>query len=443
MDDAAAGPDRDVTDRLTRFARSRDPRALWPRLSKADLVTARRRLEAVSRGVIAGHAAVRLDAGNEHEACALGAAAFMSGVGALIGRWIEDGRVQAAPAAAAIFAEHLDHGRRRAERIERGLIPVLDAMLARGVVPVVVKGFHTARAYAEEAGVRPMSDVDLVVQPSQIDSVEAAFREAAFLPTGPRTRPYKRDWMAAGVDRRVFSVDHVDARSPWRVEVHESLDRDFRARRFARLDSERDGVAPFVVAGRALLAPAQPLLLLTLACQISSELDVMRLMRVIDLVRVIKADRANGKLEWEAVLDAFRRTGVARYAFPGLALAEDLVPGTVDERVLQMAHGASTVASRYTVARLRPAATWTDQRDLMSLCMWADNPLEVGVTLGAAIARSVSRGPTAAFAVWRAMIRRALAGDLSLRPPDEQSAQPSAPGFPPLPSYSPSLTASE
>lgn len=419
-------PDRIVTERMRQFLQSRDPRVLWPALTASALTAARGAIERVVRAVLADERHVMLEAHGDREAYALSIAAFTSGTGALLACWMEDRRVQTPSAVQALFARQLDHGRRRAARVQRGVLPAFDALLARSITPIVIKGFHTALAYCEEPGVRPMSDVDIVVSPACIDDAEAALEAAGFLPTTRRVRPYKRDWMATNVDPRVFSVERTDARSRWQLELHESFDRDFPGGVDARLGSEGHHVVPFVVAGRTLLAPAQPLLSLVLACQISSELDSMRLMRLIDLVRVIRADRAHGKLDWDEVLAAFRRTGAARFAYPALALAEDLAPSTIDQRVLASARKACTWGIRHTVKRLVPGGGSMDRSNLIMMLMWAESPLGVVRSAMRVLARSMSRGRPGIIA-WRALLRRIAAGAFSFGPPDEGQRETTPP----------------
>ena len=371
------------------------------------------------RAVLADETQVVLDAHGKDAIYALTVAGFTTGTGPLLARWMEDGRVQAPSAVRDAFAVQLEHGRRRAARMQQGVLPAFDALLARGITPVIVKGFHTALAYCEEPGVRPMSDVDIVVPPGCIDDAEAALGAAGFRPTTRRVRPYTRNWIAANVDPRVFSIERADARSRWHLELHESFDRYFANDADAHLDGERHHVGPIHVAGRTLLAPAQPLLFLVLACQLSSELGTMRLMRLIDLVRVIRATRAQGTLEWDDVLAAFRRTGAARFAYPALALADDLAPGTIDPRVLSSARAASGWGVRHTVRRLVPSGTLVERTSVITMFMWTSSPFGVISSLIRKLTRHVSPNGEGS-AKWRALLRHSMSGALSVGAPDER-----------------------
>lgn len=413
----AEHPEPIVTARLQRFLRSRDPRTLWPELSADALSRARREIERVVRAVLAGRADVMLP--DDEGSYPLKIAAFTTGTGALLGRWIEDGRLRSSATMRTLLLQQLEQGRLSAARIEADLLPALDALRARDITPIVVKGFHTARAYCEEPGVRPLADVDLLIRPDQVDVAEATLAKVGFQPRFRRLNPYRCHWIRRDVDPRPFSIEGIDARSPWEIDLHESLDRLFVMLR-SNFDGERHCVGPFGLAGRQLLAPAQPLLLLVLATQLSQELQSLRLMRLIDLVRVVRADRARGLLDWDAVLDTFRRTDSARFVYPALALAEDLAPGTIDERVLEAARTASSRTMRRAVQRLAPAGDTFDSTKVAILFMWANGPREVLKMLAGLAVREIRLGPRHLLVRLRVLLRHLASGAFTFAAPDER-----------------------
>jgi len=414
-------PPDEVSRRLAEFARTQDPATLWPGLDEARRVAAARSMEAVVRRVLAGESSVPLDPRSEHTAYALGVAGHTTGMGPALGRWIEKGLVTAAAGPAAFFAEHLISGRSRAPRIEREVLPAIDALLARNITPVVLKGFHTASTYFEEPGVRPMADVDLLVDPREIANAEDALRSAGFRPNSEALRPYKRDWLGPSVEDRVYSVERSDPRSKWALELHASLDRIYHPGVVAHLDGERARTQPFGVAGRPLLALAPALLVIYLASHSSQELDSMRLIRIYELATVIRAERAAGRLDWDEVIAILERTGTARFTYPALTLVEDLAPQTVDPRVLAMARDASTAAARHTVPRLAPAGGSSDDRAVLRQMMWTRGVVGVlqrflRIFWPAAFDRpgDVPRG-------WAVRLRRIRRGILSFRAKNERS----------------------
>ncbi len=413
-------PDAGVTERLRRFEDTRDSRVLWPGLTEMAAAAANAAVERAVRAVLANDPHATLAGEGSGALYALTIAGYTTGTGPMIARWIEDGRIRAPDPVRNVFALQLEHGRRRAERMEHGVLPAFDALLDRGITPVAIKGFHLGRCrqYCEEPGVRPMTDVDIVVPPESVTDAEAALTAAGFLPVAPAARPYKRNWRATNIDPRIFSLERSDARSRWQVELHVTFDRPFPNGLSARLDGERHTVVPFEVAGRKLLAPAQPLLFLLLASHSSSELGALRLLRLIDLVRVVRADRASGRLDWDEVETRLQRSSALRFTYPAIALAESLAPGTFDARLLESAYTASTWGVRHTVKNLVPGGT-SSRASLIAMFMWDPSPFAIVRSAVAKVVRS-ALGRGAGIAEWREAFRRLTSRTFGLAPPDER-----------------------
>ena len=412
----------EVSRRLERYARTKDPAAMWPGVTETARASAAREVERVTRAVIAGETDIRIDPHGTHDNYALAIAGHATGMAPMLGYWIERGTVTASTANAQRFALYLDHARRRNTRMTRDVAPALDAFAAHDIPTVVLKGFHTAHAYFPEPGTRRMADVDLLVSPNRIGDAEAALRDAGFRAGGAALRPYKRNWIPPTVDLRVFSLELPDERNPWTIELHASLDRVFHPGTVARLDAERDHLERQEIAGRSLLVLGQPLLLLTLACHCSQELDGSRLLRLFEMVQVVRTDGAESRLDWDEVVAMVKRTRVARFTYPAFALVDALSPGTVDPRVLAIGRRDSTWAARHTVARLVPAGASIDHRGVVRQIMWVRGPIAVAQRLLRFLWPAAFTSPRGVGSGWRARLRRMRDGALSLRAPDERSA---------------------
>lgn len=419
LDDAA--PELQLSEiarRRARFAETQDPEALWPGLDEPTRRAAVQEVGRVTRAVLAGACAVAIALDHPRESYALGVAGHITGMGPLLGRWLEDGALTANEPTRARLANHLAHGRRRAQRIEDEVVPALDALLDLGITPVALKGAHTAHVYFEERGARRMSDVDLLIPPDRVADVERALERLGYAPQSPAEHPYKRDWLAPGVDARLYSVEWQDARSVWTLELHSSLDRVYHPGAVAPLDSERDVVVSCDYGGRPLRALAPPLLLAMLACHASQELDGSRLLRLVEIVRVARGFGEVAPVDWDEVLAVLERTGTARFAYPALALAEELAPGAVDPRALALGREQSTWAARHTVDALSPDGGSLDARGLLRQSMWTRSPLAVANR----IARSLwPATPGGGWRGWQIRLRRWRQGLLSLRAPDERN----------------------
>ena len=411
----------DVAQRLDAFGATKDPAALWPTLSEARRVAAARELERVTRAVLAGAHAIALDPDTGHSPYALGVAGHTTGMGPVIGRWIERGIVTASDRTSAFFAEHLISGRSRNARIEREVLPAIDALLAHGVTPVVLKGFHTSRVYFDEIGTRPMADVDLLIDANEVATAEAALESAGFRPDSAPLRPYKRDWIGVDVDDRVYSVERSDPRSKWALELHASLDRVYHPGATARLNQERQALVPLEIASRSLSALAPELLVTYLACHCSQELDSIRLLRVYELINVIGIERAAGRLDWDRVNALIERTGSAAFTYPAFSLVEDLAPNTIDRRALGLGRAASTSAARHTVERLAPAGGSLDDRAVLRQMMWTRGPVGVLQRLMRTVWPAAFDRPEDVIPGWRVRLRRLRQGIVSFRAPDERS----------------------
>ena len=413
----AETPER-IAERLGDFERTRNPAALWPGIDERARVAAARELARATKQILAGSGAA-LDPESRHLPYALGIAGHTTGMGPVIGRWIEDGRLDAAPDVARILARHLDHARRRTTRIEREVMPAVDALLERSITPVLLKGFHTGRVFFDEPGARRMADVDLLVSPDRVADAESALQLAGFVPDSAPLRPYKRDWVSLHADRRLHSIELTDERSKWTLELHASLDRVYHPGAVAHLELLRGDVELLPVAGRPLFALSGAALVVYLACHCSQELDGIRLLRLYELSRVIRRERARGVLDWEAVRESLARTRSARFAYPALALVNELDPGSVDERVLALAKRDSTWAARHTVARLTPAGGSLDERGVLRQLMWTRGPLAIGTRLLRNFWPAAFSRPRDVLPGWRVRIRRLMSGGLSLEAPNE------------------------
>jgi len=409
----------EVSRRLEEYARTHDPSAMWPGLREPARVAAAREIERVTRAVLQGRSGETIDPGGAHAVYALAIAGHTTGMAPLLGHWIETGAVGAAPDVARRFTTYLGHARRRTARIEREVLPALDSLSAASIPVAVLKGFHTARAYFDEPALRRIADVDIMVPSNRIDDAERALAAAGFRSASSGARPYKRDWIAAHIDQRVFSLEFPDERTRWMLELHTSLDRVFQLGAVAKLDAERDLVERKMLAGRPLFVLRQPLLLLALSCHCSQELDGSRLLRLFEMVRIIRSDVATGRFDWNAALSMIQRTGVAPYTYPALALVEQLAPGTVDRRVLALGRAGSTWAARHTVDRLVPAGGSLDDRGVVRQMMWTRGPLGLLQRVLRLFWPASFTSTDGLGAGWRARLRRIRSGGLTISAPDE------------------------
>ena len=373
------GPDaplRELRRREDAWHSTHRAEALWPGLDAALIQSAADAIGDAVASMLRGERA-RLDfdrAGPDAErrARALGVAGLLTGVGALLGAWIERGELEAEPALARVLARHLAHGRARGARIRALVMPVLARMEQAGLAPGVMKGFHTAHVYFPEPGARPFADVDVVVGPEAIPQTEEILRGAGFHPDVRLGEArYKREWSPPDGRGDVWSHELWHARSGWKLDLHDGLNfisvmhnvRVPQVPRFAHT-MHLDGVA---------LRVADPNEVIALhAAHASTELYSHRLLRLVELVLVARRAASLGTLDWMAVEGSLAERQSSRFAFPMLTLVERLAPGTVDAGVLARLERASTRRARVVTSGLTATAPILETRfSVRDRLMWA------------------------------------------------------------------------
>lgn len=338
--------------RLFRWAKRRgSPAWLWPDVTVEEWREALRRIEALVRELLSGAPRPVLDGDPE----AIGLACYTSGMGPLLGWWREEGRLTASPAVAEILQRHLGHNRVRAARMEAGAVALVETLLERGLTVAVLKGAHTAGAYFPDPGVRPASDVDLLVPGAQVQTAEAVMRSLGFTAESRSAR--ESSWRLASAPGTPRSLTHVHADDPWSVDLHSSLDIFVSAGApLARLDAAEP------LAGSAAWAPCpgalvldQPLLLLHLAVHAGSGLQNLTLLRLVELILVIRQDLAAGRFSWDAFVEVGKLTASLGYAYPALRLCEMLAPGVVSPEVLEICRRHAPKPVSRVIDQLTPA----------------------------------------------------------------------------------------
>jgi hypothetical protein len=309
---------------------------------------------------------------------ALGVAAFTSGAGPLLGRWIEAGSVVAEEDVARLLLLHLAHGRLRAERLERAWAQVADVLQAADVKPTLIKGLHTARAFFPEPGTRPASDIDLVVEPRQIQDAERALLRAGFTRKPVLTRPYVCEWLPSGGASLPRSLELTHEANPWSVDVHASFERDVGGvRTVSAAPTWGAATRAATIAGRDALVLKEPYLTAYLAVHASQELKNLTLVRLIELVWVTRRGARDDTSYWDSLERLLEERRAAAYAYPALELAERLVPETLPTVFrAQLAHAAPPRVRR-VVDRLEPAtAQRLESVSIEEHFMWAVGPVD-------------------------------------------------------------------
>lgn len=375
-----------IAGRIARYIATEDARALWPDVTPAAFRAGQEevaRVASAALGAAGGPVVLRIPPAADLRT--LGIGAMTAGMGPLLGWWIETGRVRADADARALFAAHLEQGRLRARRLRRELEGLAAAFTGRGVPFVALKGGETAWRYFPDPGTRPLADLDLLVAPGDVRPAEEALRALGFTQDAVLV-PERGHWLPAERGK-VRSLEMPDADNPWHVDLHVSLDR----RHAAGIVASLGAVSPAAwepwpgLAGSAHVL-SQPIHLAYLAVHASSDFTILPMVRLVELVLVARREFHGRPERWAALLELLRETRSARFVHPALDLAERLVPGTVDPRVLDVVRAAASPRLRRAVAAVTPGSSQRLYvRPAAGRLVWAETLREAAVIVLGAI----------------------------------------------------------
>jgi hypothetical protein len=370
--------------RLVAWQRSGVIHALWPDIAPQRLLSAHHRIAAATRLLLnRADACYEWPCADELDRRAISAAAYLSGMGPLLGWWSEIGRLRLDGLLAATLAEHLAHGRRRAASLDVQFQLLLRRFASQGIVPVVLKGSFTGKRYFPDPGTRPSADIDLLVRPDQVSTAKEILRRDGFQRDVTKRSLDRSTWWRPEADNEAASLELDSAENPWSIDLHTSIDMRYFRGVFARFaDAPWSMLREWDAGGVRAQSLAQPLLTAHLAIHASRPVHILRLVRIVELILVIRGDLAGGGLDWREFARLLDRTRLWRFAFPALEMAERLAPGLLDPPFRQQLVSRATRLSRRVVERLAANGIqgWSE-RHLDEHLMWFRGPIELALNV--------------------------------------------------------------
>lgn len=343
---------------------------LWPDVDIAHWRSALDAIISVTRKVLAGEASPALVCGDARAMCI---AAYTSGMGPLLGFWVENGTVRAPRELQALLQLHLSHNRRRMARLSVVLRDTMEELNRGNVVPVVLKGMDTAFRYFPEPSVRPLSDIDMFIPDKSIPQAERILLQLGYERVPRMRAPYACDWVDPRVRRLPRTLTMVHEDDPWSFDILGSLDKRLLTGARVGFDAlcARTSLADHRTEGDARFLP-QPLLTLYLAVHFSQTLLNATVLRALELVLVIRRDNAAGILDWDDFVHVARMAGGMRFVYPALMFVEQLAPGTIPAGVMDAATADApknlrNVVANFTLATAQPL----DRHSVRERFMWA------------------------------------------------------------------------
>lgn len=373
-------PPEAIRERFRWASRRGHPQYLWPDVPVTAWRWGLEEIERVSRAVLSrSEVPARLHP-SPGGASALGVAAFSSGMGPLLGHWIEAGFLEAPHPVRQLLLLHLAHGRSRARKLEGEARQVLELLADAGVQGTILKGVETGRRFFPGLGTRPSSDVDVVVGPGQMNDAEEVLRHAGYDCLSPRhARRDQSEWAPPGASRDLHSLDLTHADNPITIDLHASLDRNVLGMatvRFGPLTDDRR--LPWGTLHPSGSVLAEPLLTAFLAVHASLGLLNLTMIRMAELALVIRSGVASGALVWSELRGVLEDSGGDRFVHPAFEMAERLVPGTVDPAFRDHVTERATPRVRSYVAALGPASVQRlEVRSIRERLMWVSGPVDL------------------------------------------------------------------
>lgn len=384
------------------------PRWLWPETTVEAWQAALAEIEIVAREVLTvGHARHVL----RGEAMDFGIAGYTSGMGPLLGSWLRQGLIDADPGIGAMFDLHYRHNALRMEGMASRATVLVDRLAERGIRAIVLKGMDTAWSVFADPATRPVSDIDLVIDPADRALAGAVLCELGYRPGHLVEHPPAQNWRMPDTPEMPRSLAFVHGHDPWSVDLQTSLDRRYSSGS-AMIELDRlaspAALAPWCLSpsGRTLAAEARAV---HLACHASCGLVSLSLLRLVELVLAVRA----APFAWVRFAELADRARATAMTYPALQLAERLAPGTVPDDVLRSSRGVAPPSVRRVIDRLAPHTAQRVLRcSLEERFMWTPSRWRVlAQTVRDAFPRGLSLAALAA--IYRGRAWRLLHGTIT------------------------------
>jgi len=257
-------------------------------------------------------------------------------------------------ALARLAASHDAHAARSSELFAQ-FGEIVEALDRVGIRPIALKGLHVAGALHPQPGLRPMNDLDLLVDAAEMPRGRAVlerlgYRERHTSPDfGPgitkHTSTFRRPSDGPARPNPFLFTDHDRT-----VEPHTSLEESWFGLRVDVSDGVARRAVPCELGGHRCRVLVTEDLVLHLCVHLCFHLIMGRpsLLQLTDLLAVVRA----ASPDWDRVLDRAAEVRAAPYALAGLGLAADLLGAAVPAETLDRLAAGTPRRLRDRVRRL-------------------------------------------------------------------------------------------
>nr|WP_166177851.1 nucleotidyltransferase family protein [Altererythrobacter segetis] len=291
------------------------------------------------------------------DANAIGIAAYTSGLGPLLGYWCSQGLLSASETTSDILARHFQENSLRMETLTARCIEVLARMDENGIDVTVLKGMHTAFECFPTPGTRPMSDIDLLIAPSDKLAAQRVLRGLGYSPEQETKLPDEQLWRHSSSALTPKSLAFVHRDDPWGIDLHTSTNRRYaQGAPIIPLDelisqSTTHCWRPGCHASAIAAVPT----VLFLACHAGCPVGNLRMLRLVELVLFIRKAQRLEAFGWDEFLEFGERTATLPYAYAALHIACSLARDIVPEDVLQRSRRNVPPLALKLIADLTPS----------------------------------------------------------------------------------------
>jgi hypothetical protein len=357
--------------RMQAAVRAGSPRWIWPEIPQAEWRLALADIERTTRSILLADTA-GIEVRNVH---AFSVACLTSGMGPLLGYWASRGQLRADEATRELLDLHYQHNSARMRRLADSATAAV-AELARASIQVtVLKGMQTAFDCFPTPGTRPLSDIDLLIDPRDGERAAEVLQRLGYEPGRKLPLPPQQCWRHQHSSAAPRSALLLHRDNPWYIDLQTSLSRRYsHGAPMIDLDPLLALVpVPWVLSPRGRALPPAAMVL-HLACHASCGLENLMMIRLVELVLQVRTARAAGAFSWTELVELAERTGTLSSAFPALYLAEDLCAGTVPGAVLERAEREAPRPVSRVVRRLSPASAQRVVRcSIEERLMWSNS----------------------------------------------------------------------
>lgn len=363
----------DFNNRVSSAAKRGQPQWIWPEVSIDAWREGLDVIEHLTRQILSdGRARDSL----QGEPTALALSAYTSGMGPLLGYWCAQGLLTAPRDIAQLLGLHYEQNSLRMEKLGQHARSVTELMAQSGIAVTVLKGMHTAYDCFPTPATRPVSDIDLFVAPADKRGAQLVLRELGYSPEIELKIPNEQFWRHRSSPVTPQSLTFVHANDPWGIDLHTSANRRFAEGSPIILLDDLIGVASAGSWGlnRRVGVMSDAANILFLACHAGCGFCNLRMLRLVELVLIIRKAQHRRAFSWPELIKLGEQTRTLPHAFAALGLAASLAPGIVPDGVLRLASKQVPKRALRVIERLTPAsAHMITRRSIEERYMWTSS----------------------------------------------------------------------